>query len=143
MLILKKIHALLTTKEQRYAAISTLIITAVIITPLCGFLFQCGCDWPWAGLDSKCNFYKTHAQYRCPWCTSLFTGLSSSGAAVIAGIWVSMASLPLYVEQTIIKAIILRTTFGVQTFLLLASLSAGLAAMWQGYPLLGIINFVP
>jgi len=127
--------ALLASREQRYSAISTLIITVIIITPLCGFLFQCGCDWPWAGLDSKCNFYKPHAEHKCPWCASMTTGILSIGAATIAGLWATTISLPVDTEQKIIKVITLRIIFGTMVFVLLASFFAGLAALYQSYPL--------
>ena len=45
---------------------ATLITTLIIVTPLCGFLFQCGCDWPWSGLDTRCNFYKPVIEHPCP-----------------------------------------------------------------------------
>ena len=127
--------ALLANREQRYSAISTLIIIVIIITPLCGFLFQCGCDWPWAGLDSKCNFYKPHAEHKCPWCASMTTGILSIGGAIIAGLWATTISFPVDTEHKIIKAIILRILFGTMVFVLLASFFAGLAALYQGYPL--------
>lgn len=127
--------ALLASREQRYSAISTLIIIVIIITPLCGFLFQCGCDWPWAGLDSKCNFYKPHAEHKCPWCASMITGILSIGGAIIASLWATTISLPVNTEQKVIKVITLRIIFGTMVFILLASFIAGLAALWQGYPL--------
>ena len=127
--------ALLASREQRYSAISTLIIIVIIITPLCGFLYQCGCEWPWAGLDAKCNFYKLHAEYKCPWCASMPTGILSIGGAIIAGLWAATVSLPVYAEQKIIKVITLRIIFGTMVFVLLASFFTGLAALYQGYPL--------
>jgi len=129
------LKALLANREQRYSTISTLIIIVIIITPLCGFLFQCGCDWPWAGLDAKCNFYKSHVEHKCPWCASMTTGVLSIGGAIIAGLWATTISLPVDTEQNIIKIITLRIIFGTMVFVLLASLIAGLAALWQDYPL--------
>ena len=129
------LQTLLATKEQRYSAISTLIITLIITTPLCGFLFQCGCDWPWAGLDSKCNFYKPYAEHKCPWCASMTTGILSIGGAIIAGLWATTISFPVDTEQKIIKVVILRIIFGIIVFVLLASFIAVLAAFYQGYPL--------
>jgi len=130
---------LLAPKEQRYAAIGTLIITVIIVTPLCGLLFQCGCDWPWAGLDSHCNFYKASAEHKCPWCASISTGILSTGAAILAGVWTSVTSMRLLSCQQSIRQIILRILLGVLVFVLLAGLSARLAALWQGYPLAIII----
>jgi len=127
--------ALLASRELRYSAISTLIIIVIIITPLCGFLFQCGCDWPWTGLDSNCNFYKPQAEHKCPWCASMTIGILSIGGAMIAGLWATTISLPVDTEQKIIKIITLRIVFGIMIFVLLASFIAGLAAFYQGYPL--------
>ncbi|WP_428355048.1 hypothetical protein [Methyloprofundus sp.] len=120
------LQTLLATKEQRYSAISTLIITLIITTPLCGFLFQCACDWPWAGLDSKCNFYKPHVEHKCPWCTSMTTGILSIGAAIIAGVWTTTS---LYATQKSIRVITLRIVSGVLVFVLLAYLSASFVAL--------------
>ena len=47
---------------------ATLIIALIFVTPLCGLIFQCGCDWPWSRLDARCNFYKPEADHQCPWC---------------------------------------------------------------------------
>jgi hypothetical protein len=64
----------------------TLITTLIIVTPLCALLFQCGCDWPWSGLDAGCNFYKPGADHQCPWCASMVTGIFSTGLAIISGV---------------------------------------------------------
>lgn len=133
-MLISYLQTLWLTKELRYPAINTLIITLIIITPLCGLLFQCGCDWPWAGLDSKCNFYKAHAEHKCPWCASLFSGLLSTSIAIIAGIWGATRSLRLDANLGVVKISLLRTIFGVLIFLLLAILGASIAAWWQNYP---------
>ena len=63
----------------------------IIVTPLCGLLFQSGCDWPWLGLDAGCNFYKPGAEHQCYWCASMITGLFSTGLAIIGGVLTAMA----------------------------------------------------
>ena len=123
------------TAEQRWSAISTLIITVIIITPLCGFLFQCGCDWPWSGLDSDCNFYQPHAQYHCPWCASMITGVLSTGLTIMAGILVATQSRYNLSDSSSVSEIGLRTVSGVMTFILLSVLSAAIAAFLQAYSL--------
>jgi len=128
-------------QEQRWPAMTTLIITLIIITPLCGFLFQCGCDWPWAGLDANCNFYNPHAIHRCPWCASMFTGILSTGIAIIAGVWASMTSLDLFTDQRPSAEIVMRIVFGTLIFVLMATLIAGFSALYQSYPL-GIGSFL-
>ena len=126
-MINKNKQRLFNTQEKQWSAMITLIFSLIVVTPLCGFLFQCGCDWPWAGLDSKCNFYKAHAEHRCPWCASMSTGILSTGTAIIAGVWVSMISLRLLTCQQTVKEVALRTLFGIMVFVLLASLNASAA----------------
>jgi hypothetical protein len=113
----------------------TLITTVIIVTPLCGFIFQCGCDWPWLGLDVGCNFYKPGAVHRCPWCASTATGLFSTGLAIISSVLTAMApSLALAVYRPV-KEVAVRNLAGLTVFVLVAMLTAGLAALWQNYPL--------
>lgn len=57
----------------------------VVVTPLCGVLFNCGCEWPWAGLEKFCNIHDPRALHQCPWCISLFTGGLSVGVALLLG----------------------------------------------------------
>lgn len=135
MPVLIQMKGLLVTKEQRYSAILTLIITLIIITPLCGFLFQCGCDWPWAGLDTKCNFYKLHTEHKCPWCASMLTGILSTGTAILAGIGITASPSGLLTYRQTVTEVTLRTVFAVLVFILMAIFTAGLAASWQSYPL--------
>jgi hypothetical protein len=122
------------SKVKQCSAIGTLIITVIMLTPLCGLLFQCGCDWPWSGLDSKCNFYQSGAEHQCPWCTSLMTGILSTGLAIISGVWASIVYLCPATNQHSVKEVLTRIVFGGTVFVLVAILTAGLAASWQGYP---------
>ncbi len=119
--------------EKGAAAALTLMAALVAITPLCGLLFQCGCDWPWRGLDAGCNYYRTAAAHRCPWCVSLGGGILSSGLAVAVGLWAALVapvrSLPA------LRAVLLRGVCGMLGFVLAASAAAVLAAAAQGYPL--------
>ena len=115
------------TAAQRWSAISTLIITVIIITPLCGFLFQCGCDWPWSGLDSDCNFYQPHAQYHCPWCASMVTGVLSTGLAIITGILAATQSRCFISGGHPVTEVSRRIVFGIMVFILFAIVSAGVA----------------
>ncbi len=128
-------------QEQRWAALSTLLMSAIMITPLCGFLFQCGCDWPWAGLDSHCNFYQPEAHYHCPWCASLAVGLLSAGVATFAGVWAAIQSWQLVNYQQLIATVCLRTLLGSLVFAVTALLLAMLAALAQAYPL-GVGQFI-
>jgi hypothetical protein len=120
---------------------ATLITTLIIVTPLCGLLFQCGCDWPWSGLDVGCNFYKPGADHQCPWCASMMAGIFSTGIAIICGVLTAMApSLPLAIYRPVNK-VALRTLLGLTVFVLMAILTACLAALWQNYSL-GVGSFL-
>ena len=125
--------------EKRYSALTTLIISLIIITPLCGLLFQCGCDWPWRGLDADCNFYKSHEKQHCPWCASMLTGILATGLAIIGGVFTSIIvlELPLFSckNEYLSNRIIARISAGLSIFFLIAILTAGIAAFWQDYPL--------
>jgi len=131
----KNKQRLLNIQEKRVSVIITLIISLIIVTPLCGFLFQCGCDWPWAGLDSLCNFYKPYAEHKCPWCASIVMGVLSTGIAIVAGVWASILSLYFLTRQNPVKEVLIRIVFGLMVFVGVAFLMAMFAARWQGYPI--------
>jgi hypothetical protein len=145
-IVLLKFMAMLKTysrlNAKTIAGTATLIATLIIVTPLCGLLFQCGCDWPWLGLDDGCNFYKPGTDNQCPWCASMITGVFSTGLAIISGVLTAMAlSLPSMIVRPVNKVAV-RTLLGLMVFVLLAILSAGLAALWQNYSL-GLGSFLP
>ncbi len=133
MVLINQVQRLLNTQEKQVPAMITLIISLIIVTPLCGLLFQCGCDWPWAGLDRLCNFYKPDAEHKCPWCASIITGLLSTGTAIVAAVWVSILSLCFLTRQNPVKEVLMRIVFGLTVFVGVAFLMAKFAAQWQGY----------
>jgi hypothetical protein len=60
------------------AAVTAVVVFGLIaITPLCGLMFDCGCDWPWSGLYHHCNFFDALAKLKCPWCDSTVAGALS------------------------------------------------------------------
>jgi len=50
-----------------YLILLAAVSTATFMTPLCGFLFKCGCVWIWAGADRHCNIHQSSPPH-CPWC---------------------------------------------------------------------------
>lgn len=135
MRLSKQIKIAIGKPRQCWSAINTLVIAVIIITPLCGLLFQCGCDWPWSGLDSHCNFYKPYAQHHCPWCASMTTGVLSTGLAIIAGVLTAIQSQNLLNSGNFATEVSIRTTIGIVVLILIAILSAAIAALLQAYPL--------
>jgi hypothetical protein len=59
---------------------------ALLVTPVCGWLFNCGCDWPWLGLATHCNYFDATATLRCPWCEHPLSSMIGIILASMAGI---------------------------------------------------------
>ncbi len=57
-------------KRPGFWILLAIVLTLVVITPLCGWLFGCGCDWPWRGFIENCNAFKPDAPEKCPWCVN-------------------------------------------------------------------------
>ena len=121
------------SSEKWIAGAVTFVAALIAVTPYCGFLFQCGCDWPWNGLDSACNYFKPDSPHRCPWCASMISGILSSGLAVIGGVWSSFA-MPVFASRPG-YAFIIRVVIGLTVFVLFALSTAVMAALVQDYPL--------
>jgi hypothetical protein len=58
-------------KRQAVALALTLAITAavtwIVAMPVCDWLHDCGCTWPWAGGESRCNMHNPQPPH-CPVC---------------------------------------------------------------------------
>ena len=122
-------------KVKAVSGAVTFITTLILVTPVCGLLFQCGCDWTWSGLDAHCNFYKPGAAHQCPWCASRLTGIVSTGMAIVSAVLVAMAPALALAALRPVHNIALRILFGLTVFVAVATVTAGAAALWQHYPL--------
>jgi len=72
------------------AAVTAVVVFALIaVTPFCGLMFDCGCDWPWSGLYHHCNFFDALAKLKCPWCNNVAAGALSMLAVFGASIFVA------------------------------------------------------
>jgi uncharacterized RDD family membrane protein YckC len=136
----------LTERPRLLAAGITLLVAVIAITPLCGLLFQCGCDWPWDGLDRKCNFHQPQALQRCPWCVEMVWGILACAMAITAGTGTTFFSkiiigkserglrvIPSDGYGIILTEMILRIVAGLIVFVCIALFTAVLAAFSQGY----------
>ena len=127
--------------EKRWSALIILIVTLILITPVCGFLFQCGCDWPWLGLDSNCNYYRPYEVHKCPWCASMVTGIFSTGITIIGGVFATvipvifLAAPSKSYQLDLRNEVVVRILMGAGIFFLLAIFTASVAAYWQDYVL--------
>ena len=119
--------------------IATLFITLVLLTPLCGFLFRCGCTWPWAGFDSACNIREPSAPYHCPWCASMLAGWLSAIVSILAGVTAAIIPWPAECKNKTTESL-LRLLAGIVLFGLTAVAAAAISASSQNYPL-GILSY--
>lgn len=130
-----KLYQMATINTRTTAGLFTVILALILITPLCGFLFDCGCNWPWAGLHKNCNVYDTRLDSKCPWCQPLISGVLSSGLAIFAGFRVAINTtlknqIPLnYVSSEFL----IRLLLGMFAFLLTAAVTAWLASSTQTF----------
>ena len=123
----------LDTRPKKIAFGFTSIISLILITPLCGFLFDCGCTWPWSGLDSGCNFHQQNTLHKCPWCASWPMGWLSVGVSIFLGVLAAASLIPI-VSKNVINKSLLRILLGTLIFLCVALLASRLAAKLQHYP---------
>jgi hypothetical protein len=110
-------------------AVAMLAISLIMLTPLCGLLFACGCAWPWSGFFFGCNYFDPASAHRCPWCTLPLAGglpvifaVFASWTGVFASIWPKRPDF------------LIRTGAGILVFLCVALLSGWLAAHHRHYP---------
>jgi hypothetical protein len=120
------------------AALAVVAVFALIaITPLCGFMFDCGCDWPWNGLHHHCNVFDADAKLKCPWCDSKVAGslsmLAVFGVSAAAAWWVSASGA--LAGASARTRFTLGVVTGVLAFHLVSLGTATLAALATGYPL--------
>lgn len=124
----------LPTRSPSLAAAAVVVAFALIaITPLCGFMFDCGCDWPWGGLHRHCNAFAVHAELKCPWCDDLVAGtLSMLIVFGASGIVSYRAGAKRASASTRFGTGVLA---GALTFHFTSLATATLAALATGYPL--------
>lgn len=121
----------------------TFLVSIYLLTPVCGWLFGCGCTWPHEGLADHCNYFDAQNTESCPWCEHLFIGVFCSVVAVYLGVTISQFRIrkTLWFEDGRIKSDgklwvldgLLDTLLGISGFLLTAAILGGLTAAWYGY----------
>ena len=114
------------------AATAVVVFALIAITPLCGLMFDCGCDWPWSGLYHHCNFFDALAKLKCPWCNNVAAGalsmLAVFGASIFAAYHASSVSASANQRFTI------GVLAGAVTFHIVSLATGVLAALATGYP---------
>ncbi|MFH0343218.1 MAG: hypothetical protein ACHBNF_14065 [Chromatiales bacterium] len=61
------------------------LFALIVSVPFCGWAFDCGCDWPWRGLATHCNYFAAESQDKCPWCVHTFLGMVAVAGSVAVG----------------------------------------------------------
>jgi len=111
-----------------HSVVATWATAAVLVAPLCGASFGCGCDWPWAKFFWACNaiVHNTPPPH-CPWCTHPLTAILSIGISLAAGTWATR-KLPASFSSGAAE-ILYRSSFGVAGFVGALLLGAWLTAL--------------
>jgi hypothetical protein len=115
------------------SAYLTSAIALVGVTPICGLLFQCHCDWPWLTFYFDCNFFDAEVRHQCPWCASGWTGVTAIAAAFLLA--AAAAALPLPNQNASQGSMTVRVTRGLAVFMLSAIAAGALTAHKLQYPL--------
>lgn len=72
------LKVLITKLENNHQSVTAVVLLIVIVmitlAPFCSQMFQCGCTWPWNGLDRYCNYHNKNLEDHCPWCASFLHG---------------------------------------------------------------------
>jgi len=137
-------------RPETWAGLTAVAFAAVFVTPYCGYLFECGCTWPWAGLDAHCNIHDAYAEHRCPWCASLpagglsmlaILGLSYAAATHPLGNWTGALEES---SRSPRSFAVFASGFlnGIVAFLIAGFVTAWLAALWTGYPTFVVAGMV-
>jgi hypothetical protein len=66
----------------RFALPAVLLVTLVMITPLCGLSFDCGCQALWSGAADHCNVNRA-GEPHCPWCEFAVLGSVGVGLTLV------------------------------------------------------------
>lgn len=115
-------------------SIITLLLALLLITPLCGWLFQCGCTWPWAGLATHCNYYVDPVGEHCPWCQSLLAGSLSVGLVVASAYFTAVSTRYTGLFRAFqVNEIFIRVACALLVLLFVATFTAWISAAVLGY----------
>lgn len=109
--------------------LTTFFTSAIFLLPLCGFLFQCGCTYLWAGGVAHCNIYQADSP-NCPWCHGS-PGILFVSFLVIYG---GQGFAIFYFSKKSGFNFIKLTAVGLIAFLLLALIVAYLDKLIYDYP---------
>lgn len=62
---------------------AVLLFTGVMLTPLCGWAYRCGCEPIWAGAADHCNVNRA-GEPHCPWCEQPALAAVGTGLTLLA-----------------------------------------------------------
>lgn len=119
-------------KGSYVASTTTVAVALIVLTPFCGFLFSCGCTWPWEGLHSHCNYFRVDETSPCPWCENKLLGVLSLGSAVLSAIW-GVIQAHRRIELLSSLRLVTSCVVGLSILLLVAAITGGISAYLTHY----------
>ncbi len=121
--------------DHRHLSVAvTLCILLITLAPFCGWVFHCGCIWPWAGLDRYCNFYDNNQKDHCPWCTSFVFGYLITALLIFISGFVTWHCSNLITVTKQRSGAFISIAAGLLVFYCLSVINAGIAATIMEYP---------
>ncbi|HEX9653375.1 MAG TPA: hypothetical protein VGA99_06670 [bacterium] len=108
-----------------------LVLAAIFLIPFCGWMYQCGCTFLWAGADRYCNIHHADAPH-CPWCVA---GEKPLSAALLGLAIFGLPAAPIYWFNHKENASVPKLfAAGVLAFLMAAIISGYISKLWYDYP---------
>ncbi len=108
-------------------------VAGLLLTPLCGSWFSCGCDWPWAGLYIHCNALQAGApEPHCPWCVHPLVAVTAIGFAALIALLAVMAVCALRADRS--AAMLLAWSSGIAAFTLALAFTGWITAILTHHP---------
>ena len=121
------------SNERKLSILGSGAIAGVLVTPLCGLWFSCGCDWPWDKFFLACDaVVKNTPPPHCPWCVNPLAATLSIGSGLAAGTLAAWKVRALPSSDDV--AILYRTGIGTATFISVLCLSGWLTALATAHP---------
>jgi len=105
---------------------------SVLVTPLCGLWFSCGCGWPWGDFFFACNAIVNTPVPHCPWCVDSLTAITSIGVSLAAGALAAWKIRPS--ASNAFVGILYRSGVGTAIFVDVLFMAGWLTALATGYP---------
>jgi len=107
----------------------SIALAMLLILPLCGWMFQCGCGFLWSSYE-KCNIHQPGVPH-CPWCVERNSVLMALPFFLIVGAQVTVIYL---VNKKYAPPFLILLMLGLLTFFVIAVVAGYWFKVMDNYP---------